>query len=362
MMTTYDDRTEGVIESGRHFILPVFEPCAEVTFKASYIVASNVKCSGKITALFDLIVLGNIEATELDIKGKFVCLGKCEVSDSIIVQNEIWANDIRAENIETRDRIVAQDIDGGTIVADGSIVVGKILAVERFAKSEKIILCGETAYGSGKVAANAIITGEPLDLDDGEEAVVFPSAYSPRAVQPTPSVTATATSDEQIDLISHGEMKYAPLGDFQEYLDFLISSSCDDESRAKFSRWQKVISEAAAVCESGIEGYTNVAMVIWLVEIVCSAYFKNWKQIDHLFDTFEKHFKGMLKDENSCVSCSINSYDEWLAALSILKRFGVLLDSKIHQVVFELVVSKLGLKAKFVSERLSEKGWEANVE
>lgn len=360
-MTTYDDKTIGVIESGGRFILPAFKPCVEATFKASYIVASDVICDGKITALFDLIVLGNIKATELDIKGRFVCLGNCEVTGSIIVQNEIWVNDVRATNIETHDRIFAQEIDGGTIIADGSIVVGKILAVERLAKSEKYILCGETAYGAGKVSANTIITGEPLDLDDGEEAVVSPSTYSPSATQPHPSSSIAATT-EPIDLISYGETEYAPFGNFRGYLDFLISSSCDDESKAKFARWRGVISEAEAVCQSGIGEYINVAMVIWLVEIAYSAYFKNWDKLDELFDAFENHFKDLVQRDRNDVGCTIGSYKEWLEALTILSHHGTSIDGAVYNIAFELVVSNLGLKAKFVSERLNEKGWEAHAE
>lgn len=73
-MTTYDDKTKGAIASGRRFILPSFKQCDEATFKASYIVASDIKCDGKITALFDLIVMGTIEASEVDVKGRLYVL------------------------------------------------------------------------------------------------------------------------------------------------------------------------------------------------------------------------------------------------------------------------------------------------
>ena len=358
-MTTYDDKTMNVMESGRRFILPTFKQCDEATFKASYIVASDVKCDGKITALFDLIVLGSIEAAELDVKGRFVCLGKCEVSGTILVQNEIWVNDVRAKNIETNDRIVAQEIDGETITADGSIIVGKILAVEKLAKSEKNILCGETAYGSGKVAANTIITGEPLDLDDGEEAIVSPSIYTPSAAQ-TQSVAASSKSSKQVDIIAYGETEYAPRGNFRGYLDFLISVAYDDESKDKYTRWRVVLEEAERVCQSGIGGYSNIALVIWLTEINNSSYFKNWEKITDLFDTFEKHFKCLVEDSGDFVTCSIDSYGDWLEALSILSRFGALIEGTVSCTAFVLVVSNLGLKAKFVSDRLNEKGWQAN--
>ncbi len=360
-MTTYDDKTKVIVDSGGRFILPICKEYDDVTFKASYVVVPSIKCKGKITALFDLIVLGDVEAKEIDVKGKFVCLGNCAVSGSVVVQNEIWANDLRASSIESHDRIVAQEIDAGTIISDGSIVVGKILAVEKLAKSDKYIVCGETAYGAGKVAANTIITGEPIDLDDGEDAVESPNLYRPVAAQPQPLQT-TVTPTEPIDLIAHGESEYAPSGDYTGYLDFLVATVNDEESKLKFARWKEVLSEAEAIRQSGIDEYTNIAIIIWLVEIAWSDYFKNWDTVDDIFDTFEIHFKGLLESDIAAIGCAIDCYGKWLEALTILNRFGVLIDGAVYGVAFKLVVSNLGLKAKFVSERLSEKGWGVHAE
>jgi (2Fe-2S) ferredoxin len=360
-MIIYDDKADGIIESGSRFILPKFEPCDEATFKASYIVTSKVECEGKITALFDLVVLGDVKAKELDVKGRFTCLGTCEVGGSIVVQNEIWANDLRAVNIESHDRIVAQEIDGGTIVADGSIVVGKILAVEKLAKSEKNILCGETAYGAGKVAANTIITGEPLDLDDGEDAIVSPNSYQPVA-EKTLSTPSGFTSTETVDLIAYGESEFALQNDFIGYLDFLISIIHDDVNTAKFAHWKEVISEAESVRQSGINEYTNVALVIWLAEVALSPYFKNWEKVREHFKAFESHFKCLIERDKNVVGCDIETYSVWLDALATLNRFGASIDMAVYGASFELVVSNLGLKSKFVYERLNDKGWEAYAE
>ncbi|WP_152401393.1 hypothetical protein [Paenibacillus cellulositrophicus] len=137
------------------------------------------------------------------------------------------------------------------------------------------------------------------------------STYSPSATQPHPS-SAIAASSESVDMISYGETEYAPFGNFRGYLDFLISSSCDDESKARFARWRSVISEAEAVCQSGIGEYINVAMVIWLVEITYSDYFKNWDKMADLFNAFVNHFKGLVQRDRNGVGCNIESYKEWL--------------------------------------------------
>jgi len=350
-----DGKTKEAIASGTQFILPSFNTCEEVIFKASYIVASNIKCNGKVTALFDLIILGNIEAAEIDVKGKFVCLGNCEVAGSIIVQNEIWANYIRAENIEAHDRIVAQDIDSGNIISQGSIVVGKTLAIEKLAKSMKDILCGETAYGAGKIIANTIVTGDPLDLDNGEEALHLPNTYTPQGLEI--KRPENDSSIEQINPILLGINKYALDGNYRDYLNFLISTSFDDDSKNKFAGWSDVINEAETIYKNGISDYTDVAIVIRLAEIVNSPFFKNWGEIVDLYNVFKVHFNNLIQRDRNSVVCSVGSYDELLEYLTVLNQFRNSIDSIIYNVVFELVISNLGLKAKFVAERLNEKGW-----
>jgi hypothetical protein len=357
-MDVFDGTTPGIVESEGRYILPVFEPSFDTVFKASYIVASNIKCSGKITALFDLIVIGDVEAEEIDVKGKFVCLGNCTVNSSVTVQNEIWANDLRASNIESHDRIFAQSIDSDTVNADGSIVVGKILAVEKIAETNKKIICGETVYGAGKAVASVVITGDPIDLDGGENSVEFPKMYQPLATQSQ----VVTTPPELADLLAYGESIYAPSGDYVDYLDFLIMNVCDKNSKIKFARWQKILNEAEAVKQGDISRCSDIAIIVWLAEIAWSDYFINWDAINDIFDTFESHFKELIARDKNAVNCTIDCYNLWLEALLILERFGDTIDKAVYNVAFELVISKLGLKAKFVSERLRERGWNVHAE
>ena len=62
---------------------------------------------------------------------------------------------------------MAQSIDADIVQADGNIIIGKTLAVEEKAQTYQKVICGETAYGAGKIIASTILTSEPLDLDDG---------------------------------------------------------------------------------------------------------------------------------------------------------------------------------------------------
>ena len=57
------------------------------------------------------------------------------------------------------------------------------------------------------------------------------------------------------------------------------------------------------------------------------------------------------------MTCNINDYQEWLTALEVLNENKKLLGDNLHNAIFDLLIEKIGLKAKFVEDRFKEKGW-----
>ncbi len=349
-MSIFDGTTSGIVESQGRYILPVFEPSSDATFKASYVVASDMKCTGKITALFDLTVLGNIEAAEIEVKGKLVCTGRCDVSGTIIVQNEIWCDDIHALSIDSHEKVMAQEIEVTSIKTEGSIMVSKVLSVEKLAETDKCVLCGETVFGAGKVIAKTLITGEPLDLFEGEAAVLAPMTYKPQQV-PQPK----SGQKSKKKLIEQGKTDYAPLGDWRGFLQYLIESS-NKTDKQRFQRWEKVLD---VVC-SDVNSIYDIAFVVWFSEISNSIYFREWKAIQAIADSLCQRFIFLDGIEKNNIVCSIEEYSEWIRALNLLRVYGDRFDETIYKIAFEKVVGQLGLKAKFMVDRLNEKGWKAH--
>lgn len=435
MRMVLDKNTGGILHAKDYLVLPYIAPVSDLTIKASFLVASDVVCSGKITALFDLVVIGDLTAGELEVKGRLVCMGKCRVNGLMTVQNEIWAGELIAETIEAHDRIVAQEIDGTRISADGSIIVAKTMAVEETARSGRAILCGETAYGAGKVAANTVITGEPIDLDEGEEGLVPPQVYR---LAPKPAENGAESS-------GRGALSadFAPNNDFEGYIDALVGRTDSDTDEIRLLHWRGVLCEAREIVSANRwTRYRNAGMLLWLTEIVHSPYFRDWNSIRgwytlflHLFtklshnespeeaqpvparalfpgdtvlhDKFGRgrvtkvsgfaggeiaaidfaevgakrvimtegtlrHFQIIrrlnasgeerMSNYASSIQCEIKNYAEWIRALQILHLYGAGYDKELFDVIFELVSANLGLKAKFVSDRLFEKGWKTYVQ
>ena len=423
-MLVYDDKTPNAITTGTKLLFPSVYSSGDVTFKASYIISSDLKSQGTVTALFDLVVLGDVHVDELDVKGRFICMGQCIVARSIVVQNDMWCENVQADSITCHDRIVAQSISADTIFADGSIIIGKTLAIEKKAQTIQNVICGETAYGAGKIIASTILTVEPLDLDDGEEALESPFQYSKK------------TGSGLTIGISKDLAKFVTDNDYAGYISALIDNS-EEVTHKRLKKYLTVLKAIEKATPSTITEFRDSSLLIWLIEMSKNDYFKGWNTVAEWAKSFLYHFQnlaegkisgaaqgkpaerllkgyivshtkygtgvvenvvssgtgaklskmaivkfdeygtkkfpipGSLKyflvlSESSTVSseelkksmtCEITDYEEWLTALEVINENKGLLGDNLYNVIFELLLEKIGLKAKFVEDRFKEKGW-----
>lgn len=423
-MVLYDDKTKDAIKTGNQLLIPTINSSEDITFKASYVISSDLNCNGKISALFDLIVFGDVHAEEIDVKGRFVCMGHCLVLGTIVVQNDIWCEDIQANSVTCHDRIVAQSIDADIVIADGNIIIGKTLAIEEKAQTYQNLICGETAYGAGKIVASSILTVEPLDLDDGEETLESPFQYAPK-------VGSNVTTE-----LSKESVKYAQNNDYSDFLSRLMKVP-DEYAQRQFSKYASVLKAVEMAYPSSVSELKDASLLIWLIEISHSEYFKGWNEVTQWTNTILKHFKDMadgkvaglheakpattlskgytvlhqkygrgfvrnifqtttkgkvsriaiidfeihgekkfplpdsLKffsvlsehetpsadETKASIQCNIGSYPEWLFSLQLINQYKEYLGTSLYDIIYGLLLAKLGLKTKFVEERFKEKGW-----
>ncbi|MDE6284392.1 MAG: polymer-forming cytoskeletal protein [Bacilli bacterium] len=277
----YDDKTQGIIKSGNRFFINTIKSRTEAVFRASYVVGSNLYIDGKITASFDLIVLGDVYAQDIDIKGVFICLGNCKVENSITVQGKMFVKNIKAKNIEIHDELMAQSIDVDVLLVEGNVIVGKTLAVEISAESGLKILCGETAYGAGTLAAREIITGEELDMDDGKKSIMEPRRISP--------------SELQENAIETFEKKLIYKNDYNSYLNKLQNN--DTVSQETIWRWKKTLNEVSQIVRQDKFVCYDLGVLLSLVEISNSCYFNGWEKIAQWEQLFIEKFNKMANKQ-----------------------------------------------------------------
>lgn len=421
-MILYDDKTPDAIKNENQLLFPGIDHEDDITFKASYIISGDLRCVGKVSALFDLIVFGDVSADELDIKGRFVCMGRCSISGTMTVQGDIWAEDIQAASIICHDRIFTQSVDADTVAADGNIIIGKTLAISKKAQTYRNVICGETAYGSGSIAAASILTVEPLDLDDGAYAVESPFQYVP---DPGPS------SSE----LSKESASYAMQNDYSGFLAELMKRP-NASAQVRFGRYLSALKAVDLAYPAAISEFKDAALLIQMIEISHSDYFKDWPKVKEWTDAVLSHFKKMSEETaglhepkpaiklekgdtvlhrtyglgvvcslqrtysngkpayvavvsferygekrfplpdslkffsivsereassaaaaKASIQCNVGSYSEWLSALQSIYVYKEYLGAGLYHTLYGLLLSKLGLKPRFVEERLKEKGW-----
>lgn len=282
-MKVFDDKSKDVFQNDKYLVVTEIDEETDVTFKASYMVISDLVSKNKITALFDLIVLGDIEAAEIDVKGKLICLGSCKIDGSVVVQNDIWTNEIVAESIVSHGQITAQDIDTNTLNVDGSVVVGRTLSIEDIAEIGNNLLCGETAFGSGHIVAERVLTVEPLDLDDGIDAIEDPNEYH---AQDKPEKNSKS-------FLTVGLEQYEKRNDYEGYIAFLLDHVSNEEG-LKLNNWLNDLYVLDDLVKKGFDNFSDGFLMIRLLEILESDYFREWKIIHSWLKMMLNHFERML--------------------------------------------------------------------
>lgn len=421
-MKVFDDKSKGIAKCEKYMVLQSVEEAQDVTFKSSYIVVGNVTCEGKITALFDFVVFGDVSATDVEVKGRFVCLGECRIVGQLVVQNDIWVDEIEATKIVSRDRVVAQNIDVCELMTEGSVIIGKTLSIEKIAEIGDILLCGETAYGSGHVAASTVITVEPLDLDDGEEAIVEPNTYNP--------VSKSSGNYSALDIV---KSKYFQSEDYEGYIADLLQLDLKDEEKNKLNIWLEWLYRLEKEAANNFEECSDAILLINCYQMIQSSYFSEWGLLldwkSKMLERFEKMLAGTEKkyqlvpcnsmkigdevqhlkygrgrvvndysdwmskyveikfanmdstkkftipdaykffkkiveiqvektEKYEKLDCVVNGYQEWLNSLMIINKFHNDMSDTIYSALFDRLMAYVGLKSKYMIDRFKEKGWQ----
>ena len=416
-MIFYDDKVEGVTNNNGSLSIDTVQADEDVTFKASFVVTGDLSCDGKVTGLFDLIVLGNVNAQEIDVKGRFVCLGECEIEDSVVVQSDIYANTMKAESVVGREQIVVGSMDVGTVSSEGNIIVSKVLSVNDRAETQQNIICGETAYGSGSIAAVCVLTSEPLDMDDGDEIETPPCKYESKGVASLPkSVPANNP--------------YISGNVYKEYIyNCLIPA--EESKKAMFERYLDVLKRMEKCTSAKFAGVKDAALLLTMIEL-SGSYFAGWDTIQQWTQELRDYFRELIVEKafdasslkpiydlrtglhvwhvkykkgivgnittfngnrfaevifeeygkkkftayeksgnfkkieddaagspsgKRTVQCEVRSYTEWVSAIHTLENNKEFLGKELYNVINELLIGKMGLKAKYIEDRFKPKGW-----
>ena len=207
---------------------------------------------------------------------------------NIQFKNDIWVEDLQAKIVEAHERVVAQEIETETITAEGSIIVGRILAVDELALSHGKIICGETAYGSGRIAASVVMTGEPIDLDDGEDAIDHPNVYEPDAAEAGAAIGR--------DTLINTSREYSATNNYKEYIDFIMETVPWEDKANSFGKWAERLETIESVMDD-CSSCRDLSLLVWLTEIVNSEVFCGWETLEQWYEQLTEVFEKLCHNK-----------------------------------------------------------------
>ena len=283
----FDDKSKGAIASEKALIYYTSIKDDELVFKATYYVVGNIDCAGKLSALFDLIVVGDLKADEADIKGKFVCTGKCQINKTLTVQNDIWADNLVADRIICHENCMVQELDAGDVDVEGNITVGKAFGIERIAQCNQRIICGETIYGAGKVITDMVITGDPIDLDEGEESLLPPNTYSTK--KDNKKTTPISALKDCIE-------SHKGSSDYKAFLKDIVQK-CEPDEKEKAKHFLTVLEEVTSITSSKpkMKELHDARILLSILDLENSNWFEGWSSVQTLRATLLSHFESFAK-------------------------------------------------------------------
>ena len=75
------------------------------------------------------------------------------------------------------------------------------------------------------------------------------------------------------------------------------------------------------------------------------------------FFVLEKKSKYTPEELKEKLFIEPSEYGEWIAFLSTMETYGNLFGSNLSNIIKEMLYAKIGVKTKFISDRIKDNGW-----
>lgn len=272
----------------------------KLVFNESYTVIGNELQASSIYASYDLTIIGDVEANEIEVGGLLNVTGNIKAT-KISCNKSIFCNgNIEAEVI-TGAEIVANNITCKKITSTANIVVRMTVDAKELIEAEKAVISGEGIVGDGAFSAQNAIAIDFFEFDGEVKGKVMEMATDEVFGEPrTDSTISTegATFDEAFDImvkkISDG-LKEAGNIDEDELLAFIKKVSDGDSVR--YHDWETIMNRLVEL--SYADSITNLADYLNVVfaERVFPKEITEYETIEHVFNKMlpeaEKNLESM---------------------------------------------------------------------
>lgn len=154
---------------GDRNILEAFKCEDIVFFNESYLVIGTETQACVIRAAYDLTIIGNLSASEIQINGTLTVIGnivaeKINCSNSLVCQGSLTA-----DTIYVGADLIADSVKCTEFLCDGNAVIRTTIDIDKSARIEKTVVACEGIVGGGMFAATHAIANEYFEFDGDVE-------------------------------------------------------------------------------------------------------------------------------------------------------------------------------------------------
>lgn len=317
-----------------------------LVFNESYTVIGNKLKASSIYAVYDLTIIGDIEAEEVEVGGTLNITGNIKANRILCNKSILCNGDIDAETVSGSE-IIANNITCKELHSTTNVIARMTIDVSESLEAEQSVVSGEGIVGNGVFSAQNAIAVDFFEFDGTVEGKVMEIAtddvFGEPIIKPVASVD-TMTIEEMIQLvrgkISTG-LEAAGEVDEEELLAFIKKIS--DGDSARLYDWEKIASRLVELSYSNkITNLADYLTVVYAKEVLP-------KEVTG-YETIEHVFKKMLPEAEKhldSIEYKARTVDEFALSLIIAELFQKVIKLEKNDMI-DRIFQSIGIKYKTV--------------
>lgn len=182
-------------------ILEAFDCEDIVLFNESYVVIGEETHARIIRAAYDLTIIGDLSASEIQVNGTLTVAGDIVAQKINCSNNLLCQGSITADNIYIGGDMIADSIKCSDFLCDGNAVIRTTIDIDKSSRTEKTMVACEGIIGGGTFAAMNAIANEYFEFDgDIEGHIVELETEATLSEVSTPAPVAVAADFSELSI------------------------------------------------------------------------------------------------------------------------------------------------------------------
>lgn len=138
---------------------------SKVRFNESYIVIGDIEDVDELFAMYDLTVIGNINAEKVSVNGNLLVSGNIHSKNIQCSSKLICEGRINSEVLSVDTEVIAASIDVDEMETYGNVIAMSSINFEKKCSVDGNVLVAEGLSGTGEIIADNIVAVDYIDVD-----------------------------------------------------------------------------------------------------------------------------------------------------------------------------------------------------